>query len=256
MVRTRQQVRAAYIGRTAYLWTIPRRAASAAASPRVGDPELARIAETWCSTVLLDRNSRSAISRVAQALGDQREDFELARGEPGGVLPGRRARAARQTPRSAALAQRGRPRAARPAPRRCSSSSLAAAPLHRGRRARAPTRTDSRSAVQSSAASSCSPASSRRVRLGDGIALDGRRSRHDRARRELADGPVDARLSSASTRSVSATTPRSSPASHAPRRARRPPARSAAARPPRPARAPRRAASRRRDRRGARAAAR
>src|SRR3954454_15683179 len=41
---------------------------------------------------------------IAQALGDQREDIELARGEVGGVLAGRTARAAREATR-AALAQ-------------------------------------------------------------------------------------------------------------------------------------------------------
>src|SRR3954462_9661904 len=41
---------------------------------------------------------------IAQALGDQREDIELARGEVGGVLAGRPARTARQSTRPA-LAQ-------------------------------------------------------------------------------------------------------------------------------------------------------
>ena len=81
---------------------MPSRWASALASPRVRTPSLRRIAETWWPTVFSERNSRSAMSALRRPCADEREHLDLARGEPGGVLPrrGRGPRGSPRTPRS------------------------------------------------------------------------------------------------------------------------------------------------------------
>ena len=215
------------LGGGAYLsWpAMPSRAAAAAASPRVRTSSLRRIAETWWSTVLAERNSRSAISALRSPWATSAEDLELARGEAGGVLLGSRprpARAARARRARAAAARRSPPPAARPS--RCSSSS-APAQARRRRRRRAPARPrrGSRARSRAPAARAQSPAICERVRLGRvrrGLLLDARPASASRRARRSTTAPAAERELERALRVVSRRPPRGGPRARRPRRAR------------------------------------
>ena len=97
------------IGRERYLsWpAMPSRTAAAPASPRECDVELAQDRGDVVGDRLCGEEQPLRDVGVAQPLGDERQDLELARGQVGGVLPCPAARSARQ-PASAALAQAAR----------------------------------------------------------------------------------------------------------------------------------------------------
>ena len=194
---------------------------------------------------------------VAQAVGDQREHLELARGELGRVLARRRPRPARQRARAALaqLAADDRRRAA--GAERQQLLEPAAAQrfvLGAGARERRLVRAAQRGPVRGGLLGFAGELE--RVGLGDRRSRASLDARAPARQRELADDPAASRLSaSASTTSVSVTTRAGRRPARRPRRRRRRPARSAAAPAPASARASS-SGDHGPDRRGARAAAR
>ena len=182
------------IGRTAYLSTIPRRAASAPAWLRVPDAELAQDGRHVVVDGLLGHDEPRGDLGVAQPLGHEREDLELARCQARRVRAGRgpRARGGRRAARARAAAgdaargRRGRPAAGALEARRCAASSSASA------------RASAASYGQPIAASARRPPPSRRpARAGTAPRhASGRSRRTTPARRrhsaQLADGPGSA----------------------------------------------------------------
>ena len=191
-----------------YFSTRPWRSACAAASPRVRTPSLARIDATWCSTVLRDRNSRSAMSRLRRpsATSARTSSSRAVRwaGFSRVASRGPRGRPLGAAPAQLAGDDRGRATGAE------RQQLLVAAPLRRFvTRAGARERRLVRAAERGPALGGLLVLAGQleRVRLGD---RDRGRDRRPGTARQLASSPTTqsaSRLSaSSSTRSVSVTT--------------------------------------------------